>query len=344
MLQKMVRHQKTVALAALAFICAGSPSLQAAGKTEYPLTLENCGQTLTFNAPPQSVVSIGQNTSEILLLLGLADKMVGTASWVAPVPEEIKAANARVPRISNNQPSFEAVVEKEPELVAAQFIFDVGPNGVVGKREQFEEIGIDTYISPADCTAKDNSMRDGARSQPFSMDQIYQEIEELAAIFDVQQRGEELVGQLKDREAKAIASVGNKAENISLLYWFSSPQLNGDAWVAGKNGAPGYITRALGAKNVITTEEEWPAVSWEAIIGADPTVIVIGTMERRKFPADDPRRKIDFLENDPVISKLDAVQKKRYVMMSVQAMNPTIRTIDGIEALAAGLRELKLLD
>lgn len=330
---------------AAATLALGASGALAAGKTQYPLTLENCGRQITFDKAPGKAVSIGQNSSEILLSLGLADRLAATAVWVGPVLENLKAANAGVPRISNNQPSFEAVVKTDPDLVAAQFVFDVGPNGVVGKREQFEELGIATYISPGDCIAKDNSMRDGARTKLFSMDLIYQEIAELAQIFDVQEGGEAFIAELKQREAKAVASVaGGKAKDVSLLYWFSSSQLNGDAWVAGKFGAPGYITQVLGAHNAVDSGEEWPAVSWESIVGRNPTVIVVGTMDRRKFPADDPKVKIDFMEKDPVVSQIDAVKKKRFIELSAQAMNPTIRTIDGIETVAAGLKRLQLAD
>lgn len=331
-------------IGACAIALVGSSAL-AAGKTQYPLTLENCGRKVTFDKAPARAVSIGQNSTEILLSLGLASKLVGSAMWLGPVLPNLKADNDKVPRISNTQPSFEAVVKNDPDLVAAQFVFDIGPNGVVGKREQFEELGVATYISPGDCAAKDNSMRDGSRSKLFSMASIYQEITEFAAIFDVQDKGEAFVAELKDREAKAIASVsGTKAANVSMIFWFSSSNLAGDAWMAGRNGAPGYISQKLGVTNPIQTDEEWPGVSWEAVAAANPTVIVVGTMDRRKFPADDPKAKIQFMETDPVVSKLDAVRNKRFIELSAQAMNPTIRTIDGIETIAAGLKRLKLAD
>ena len=40
--------------------------------TTYPLTIENCGYQETFTRPPERVVALGQNTVEILLLLGKA--------------------------------------------------------------------------------------------------------------------------------------------------------------------------------------------------------------------------------------------------------------------------------
>jgi iron complex transport system substrate-binding protein len=71
-------------------------------------------------------------------------------------------------------------------------------------------------------------------------------------------------------------------------------------------------------------------------------VIVLATMDRRRYAADDPKVKVDFLENDPVTKELDAVKNKHFVMMDAQSMNPTIRTIDGIETLANGIKSFGL--
>ncbi|CAM5670994.1 Iron complex transport system substrate-binding protein OS=Streptomyces violarus OX=67380 GN=FHS41_007991 PE=4 SV=1 [Streptomyces violarus] len=40
---------------------------------------------------------------------------------------------------------------------------------------------------------------------------------------------------------------------------------------------------------------------------------------------------------------MDAVRHKRYVLLSGQSMNPTIRTVEGVEKVAAGLREFGLV-
>jgi len=332
------------AIAGLFGLMTSASTGHAAEHTQYPLTLQNCGVPVTFRKAPERAVTIGQSSTEILLSLGLADKMVGTAVWVGPVLKEFESQNEKIKRLADNSPSFESVVGQEPDLVSVQFEWDVGPQGAVGTREQFSELGIPTYISPADCAAKDNSGGgDGVRKAPFTMELVYQEIRELAQIFDVRERGEKLVADLKKREAEAIATVvGTKAAGLPVIFWFSSKELKGEAFVAGKNGAPAYILRALGAKNVIDTEEEWPLVGWETIVGKDPAVIVIAKMDRRRYAADDPAVKVHFLETDPVTSQLDAVRKKHFVMMDAQAMNPTIRTIDGIEALADGIRQFGL--
>jgi len=333
---------RVLALAGLAFLVL--PPAASAEPTRYPLTIRNCGVDVTFDHAPRRVVSIGQSSTEILLSLGLADRIVGTAVWFGPVMKEYEAANARIPRLADNDPSFESVVGKEPELVAAQYEWHVGPQGSVGTREQFAALDIPTYISPADCVAKDNSGGgDGVRKQLFSMDLVYQEIRDLARIFDVADRGEALVADLRQREAAAIASVaGQQARGVPVVFWFSSKEVAGEAFVAGKNGVPAYILAKLGARNVITTEEEWPLVSWERIAAADPAIIVMAEMSRRRYPADDTAVKLTFLATDPVTSRLEAVKDKRFVVMDVQAMQPSIRAVDGIEALARGIKSFGL--
>ncbi|NYJ15190.1 iron complex transport system substrate-binding protein [Rhizobium leguminosarum] len=326
---------------AFGLIGLAAPGLAA---TQYPLTITNCGEQVTFRKAPSKIVSIGQGMTEILFSLGLADKIAGTAVWVGPVLPQYAEANSKIKRLADNDPSFESVVGQEPDLVAAEFEWHVGAQGSVGKREQFKDLGINTYLAPADCVAKVNTDGgDGVRKELFTMELVYREIAELSEIFDVKERGDALISKLKKREADAVASISAASgKNLPIVFWFSSKEVNGDAFIAGKNSAPAYILKAIGARNVVTTEEEWPLVGWETIAQANPAVIVLATMDRRRYAADDPKVKIDFLENDPVTKELDAVRNKHFVMMDAQSMNPTIRTIDGIETLANGIKSFGL--
>jgi iron complex transport system substrate-binding protein len=43
-----------------------------------------------------------------------------------------------------------------------------------------------------------------------------------------------------------------------------------------------------------------------------------------------------------VTSRLEAVKDKRIVVMDVQAMQPSIRAVDGIEAVARGIKSFGL--
>jgi len=332
-----------VGLIGFAFSAALASAVHAEN-TAYPLTLENCGRQITFDKAPSRVVSIGQSNTEILLSLGLGEKIVGTAVWFSPVMKQFEAENAKIKRLADNDPSFESVVGEKPDLVTAQYEWHVGRQGSVGTRDQFADLTIPTYIAPADCVAKDNSGGgDGIRLQMFTMDLVYQQILDYGKIFDVQDRGEKLVTDLKQREAAAVAKASGIAnKKVTMAFWFSSPKLPGDSYIAGVNGGAGYIMHVLGAKDIIDLKDEWPLVSWERVTSAKPTVLVIGEMSRRRHQGDSAEAKMNFLNTDPVAQRMEAVQKKRIVTMDVQGRDPGLRIIDGIEQVAESLKSFGL--
>ena len=306
----------------------------------YPLTLTNCGREVSFQSAPESTITIGQSATEILYALGLADKVKGTSVWFNPVLPQFRDVDAGIERIADNDPSFEAVVSKKPDLVAVQYELHVGPTASVASRDQFHELGISTYVMPADCDGKDNATGgDGTRTAAFSSASIYKGITELAKIFDVQDKGKALVADLQARETDAIAHAASLdlPEDLTAVFWFSSPELSTDPFVAGRLGAPGYMMDKLGIRNVVQSDEEWPTVGWESIAKADPDIIVVARMERRRYPADDVDAKLEFLRSDPVTREMTAVKRGHIVEMDAHAMSATMRTFFGLEVLADAL-------
>lgn len=340
-------RRRTAALllapALLVTACGASEEDRADGEREksaagFPLTLTDCGHKVTLKSAPQHVVSLNQGTTEILLSLGLADRMAGTATWTDPVLKGLEKANATVPRLADNAPSFENVLDAEPDFVTASFVSTLGKGGVA-TREQFEKLGVPTYVSPADCAGKDNdSGGDGSRSTPLTLDTVYAEIRDLSRAMGVEARGDRLVTRLKARVTKATK--GLDASDTSLMYWFANSQ---SPYLAGCCGAPGAITRAVGVRNAFSdTHDEWPQINWETVADRDPDVIVLGDLTRKSQTADTAQAKIRFLETNAATRNLTAVKKKRYILLSGQAMNPSIRTVEGIEQVAAGLRDFGL--
>lgn len=313
--------------------------------TDYPLTLTSCGHEVTIDKAPERVVSVGQSTTEILYMLGLADKLAGTALWINPVLPEFAEVDAGVERLSDNAPSFESVLAKRPDLVVTAYEWMIGPQGAVGTREMFDDAQIPSWIMPTECIGKDNSQSmDGARTVLFDTALLYQGIEELAQIFDVAERGEALIADLKAREAAAVrqAQALNLPDDLSGVFWYSSADIEIDPYVAGVNAVPGWMLAKLGVKNVVTSEEEWPTVGWETIARANPSFIVAAEMNRRRFPADDIAVKREFLSGDPVTSQMEAVKNDRILTLEAHAMDPSIRAIYGLEALSNALAGLGL--
>ncbi|MET3584437.1 iron complex transport system substrate-binding protein [Pseudorhizobium tarimense] len=329
------------AAAALSFFAAASVS---AAATKYPLTIENCGAQVTFEKAPQRAIGLGQNSAEILLMLGLQDRMVGTAFWPSKVMPQLQEANAMVKLLTVEFPTFESLLAENPDFVAAALPSLIGPTSKVAKREDFEKVGVPTYLSPSTCLSTEKVHDQyGSRDTLWSMDLLYKEIDELSQVFDVADRGQALIEDLKQREAALRSSVAKDGKKLSYVFWFSSPAPSADAYLGGKNGASGFIADVLGGENAIDAEAEWPTLGWEGIIAANPDVIVVASLDRNRWELDKPEAKIAFLNSDPAVSQMPAVKNKAIVVMDGQAMNPTIRTIYGAEEVAKQLKDLGLL-
>ena len=308
----------------------------------YPLQLQNCGYTVSLKQPPASVVTIGQAGTEMLYALGLGDKLVGTSLWFNAVLPQFKAINDKVPRLADNDPSFESVIGKRPALVVSQFEWMVGKDGVVGTREQFHDLGIATYAMPSDCEGKNNLKgADGTRTAAYDVQALYKSITQLAQLFDVQPQGDRVVKDLRERQAKAVAKVkAAQQPQLTAALWFSSADLAIDPYMAGKNGVAGYMLQTLGLRNIVDSSEEWPTVGWETIARANPSILVIARMDRRRFPADDYQKKLAFLKKDPVTQHMDAVKHNRIVIVDADALQGSIRLVDGMEQISDAVLKL----
>ncbi|MFE3824424.1 ABC transporter substrate-binding protein [Streptomyces sp. NPDC059092] len=307
-----------------------------AGSAGHPRTVINCGQKVRIDAPPARAVSLNQGTTEIMLSLGLGDRMAGTATWTDPLPEGLEKENAKVERLADNGPSFEKVLDAEPDFVASSFESTLGKGGVA-TRAQFEKLGVPTYVSPSDCAKDNTGATDGSRAKPLTMEDMYGEIRDLATVFDVEDRGATLIKNLKDRMSKAVAGIdAKKAKDTTFLYWFANSEA---PYMGGCCGAPGIITGAVGAKNVFdSTHDEWPQINWETVADRNPDFLVVGDLSRKSQTAETAAKKIEFLETNPATRNMDAVKHQRYVRLSGQALNPSIRTVEGVERVAAALR------
>ncbi|WP_395310928.1 ABC transporter substrate-binding protein [Mycobacterium sp. AMU20-3851] len=326
-----------VSLALLATACgrtdtaAPAPPSDTTRGTSYPLTLQNCGVQVTFEHAPRRAVSLYQASTEILLSLGLADRMVGTSTWFDPVLPALAADNARVPRLADNDPGLEAVLDLEPDLITSASAHTFTP-AVAGERARLAELGIPTYQSPSVCTDAVVEGETVTRTGPLEMSTLFREITELAQIFDVQDRGVALVDQLRKR----LADVPEDAQqDVTVAFWFAGLRT---PYLAGCCSAPGLYAREIGATNVFAdAREDWPEISWEALADRDPDVLVLADLSRKRIDGDALHTKIEFLESDPVTRNMSAVRDRRYVVLTGSELDPGIRQIDAVEKLAEAL-------
>lgn len=68
----------------------------------------------------------------------------------------LEKENAKVERLADRYPSFQKVLDAEPDFVAASFGATFSKGGVA-PRDQFGKLGVPEYLSPSDCVGKGNS-------------------------------------------------------------------------------------------------------------------------------------------------------------------------------------------
>ncbi|WP_454840123.1 ABC transporter substrate-binding protein [Rhodococcus sp. SJ-2] len=289
----------------------------------------NCGISVSPGAPIERAVAVNQPAVELLLSLGLADRLSGLALGDDRLLPELEPEASEVYRFDTEFPSFESVLDCEPDFVYTTFDYTFSDEGIAD-RDRFTEMGISTYQSPSECTGQD-----AVQDSELTLDDLYAEILDVSTLFDVRERGEDLVGDLRGRAETAAGSID--ASQVTLAWWYAGTT---SPYIAGCCGAPGIMTRAVGAQNAFGDSRQlWPEVGWESILDRDPTVLVLADLTRGS-DGDSAEEKIRFLESDPVASRLTAVQNKRYIVLGGTTMDPSIRNISGIEQLATGLREL----
>ncbi len=76
------------------------PTIALAQSTTYPLIIQNGDNTLVFEHAPERAVTLNGHATELMLSLGLAPKMVGTAYLNHPILDALKADYDRIPILS----------------------------------------------------------------------------------------------------------------------------------------------------------------------------------------------------------------------------------------------------
>lgn len=299
------------------------PSAGPSAAAGYPVTVANCGTEVTIDAPPQRIVTIKSSTTELVLALGVADRLVGTAFPDGPLPDDLATAGADIPQLAEQAPSNEVVLEAEPDLVFAGWESNLSAE-TAGERDALAALGINTYVAPAAC------QEPGYQPDPLTFDAVFAQIAEAGAILGARDAAADLVA---DQQAE-LATIEASDAGLTAL-WYSSG--SDTPFVGGGIGAPQMLMDAVGLENIAAdVHESWSSLSWEAVVAAEPDVIVLvdsawGTAEH----------KIDVLESNPTTAALPAVQEGRYLVIEFPASEAGVRSVAAAGELAEQLAALE---
>src|ERR1700677_1597784 len=237
---------------------AAPATTSASEAAAYPVTVTSCGLPVTYDSSPTRAVSNDINTTEDMLALGLEHSMVGTFGVTGdgpvsePVPKQYLAAFHSVRDVSPEYFTLEPLVGLHPDFLFAGWNYGL-QQGTNLTPKGLAKYGIKTLALTESC----------AHVQPgksrVSIENTYEDLHNLGAIFDVPARASALIDQMKAQ----IAAVQAKVASLPPVSVFDYDSGTSAPFTAPGLATPTALIKLAGGVNVFASlKQSWTSVSW----------------------------------------------------------------------------------
>ena len=296
--------------------------------TGYPVTISNCGSSLTFTKAPTRAVSNDINTTEDMLALGLESRMVGDFGVNGdgpsgkPIPTEYEADFAKVRDVSPDYFTLEALVGLDPDFLFAGWNYGlhVGTNLTP---QNLANYGIKTLALTESCAHVDSA------TQSVSINDTYQDLTNLSEIFGVESRAQQLIASMKSQ----VAAAEKKVSGLKPVTVFDYDSGTSAPFTGPGLAMPTAEIAAGGGVNIFADlKQTWTSVSWEQVVAANPQCIIIND-----YGTPTAAQKEQFLETDPITKNITAVKNHCFLALSYDEVTPGPRNAEAVTAIAAWL-------
>jgi len=305
---------KHLSLSAL-LLALASPALA------HPVTVQSCDREVTFDTIPARAASNDVNLTEMMLVLGLTDRMVGytgISGW-NKLDETIRAGVAELPELSERYPSREVLIGADLDFWFAGWNYGMRVGGEVTP-DTLAPFGIAVYELTESC------IHIMARDR-IAVDDMFTDIRNLGTIFGVPERAEALITGWQAELAEIAATIP-QGDPLRVFVYDSGEDT---PFTAGRYAMPTAMIEAAGGRNIMDdVETSWTRVAWEPVVERNPEVIVI--VNYGDVTAD---QKIAFMRANPAFANIDAVVNNRFVVLEYVEATPGPRNIAAIRSLAA---------
>jgi len=287
----------------------------ALSKTE----VKSCNRIVTFDAPPERAISNDVNLTEMMLVLGLADRMVGytgISGWKT-LDEEMRMGVKKLPELSKKYPSKEVLIGADADFFFAGWNYGMKVGGPVTP-ETLEPFGIKVYELTESCTHIMNKNK-------ASIEDMYNDLLNLGRIFEIEDKAKTLVKSYREQ----VTELSKNTQSKDPLRVFVYDSGEDTPFTAGLFAMPTALIEAAGGKNIMNNfKKSWGKVTWEEVIDRNPEVIVIVnygnvTAEQKK----------EFMMTNPAFAQIDAVKNNRFVTLEYVEATPGPRNIKAIKKL-----------
>ena len=262
---------------------------------------DGLGRQIEISQVPERIISLSAANTEILYALGVGDKIIGVDVY-SDYPEEALSLE-QVGDYSG--PNVELIASLEPDVIFASTTLQIE---VV---EKLEELGFTVVCN-----------------EPTSYEQIYEGIMLVAAVVGADPTS--LIEQMRAQEQAALARVPEDQEPLKVYYALSFGEY-GD-YSAGPGTFIDDMLTMAGAENVAgDSEYAWPMYSGEAILAADPDVVLVSDYMH-------DGSLVEAFKTTAPYSGLRCVEEGRvYAVNDSLTGRPGPRIVDGLEEIVDAL-------
>ncbi len=257
------------------------------------------GRAVEVAEEPQRIVSLAPNLTEILFALGLRERVAGVTTFCDWPPEAQEK-----PKVGGFiNPSLEKIVSLRPDLVLAT---------ADGNREsdvlRLEQLGVAVYVTDS-----------------RSLGQVVQSVQAVGHLTGTEDEARRLADALERRRRAVREAVSGVPPRSVFVALDTLPLIT-----AGKGTFVDQLVEEAGGRNVVASGAvKYPVYSLEALMAADPEVIVVATGRE----GDDSAAA---WEKSSALSALRARRSDRvYRIADGSFFRPGPRIIDTLERLAA---------
>ncbi len=287
-------------------------------------TVQSCDRTVSFDAPPQRAISNDVNLTEMMLVLGLADHMVGytgISGWKT-LDEEMRAGVEALPELSAKYPSKEVLVGADADFFFAGWNYGMRVGGEVTP-ETLAPFGIKVYELTESCAHI-------MATTKASIEDMYADLLNLGRIFQVEDKAQALVEAYRT-ELQNFAAEGTTGDPLRVFVYDSGEDA---PFTAGRYAMPTALIEAAGGVNIMDDfEKSWATVTWEEVVERNPEVVLIVN-----YGEVTAAQKRDFMMSNPAFADLDAIKNDRFVTLEYVEATPGPRNIKAIKTLAQAFR------
>ncbi|CCJ78170.1 ABC transporter substrate-binding protein [Cronobacter muytjensii] len=292
---------------------------------DFPVTVESCGQTLTFNRAPERAVINDINMAEMAFALDLQDRIIGLTGitgWYKLTPD-FKKAMGTIPELAPKYPSLDTLVAAKPDLFFAGWNYGMKVGGDVTP-QTLAPFGIRTFVLSESCAQVNEKP---ARA---TMDLLWRDELALGKIFGKRREAQALVDGWKQRLAQIPARPAGQ-QPLRVFVYDSGEE---KPFTSGRYAMPTAIIEAAGGVNTLDTlKASWTTTSWETVAASAPEFIIL--LDYQNGAGADALQ--HFLETHPLMKQTPAVRQHRYLKLQYAELTPGPANIHAVEKLAQAM-------